>query len=344
MNLSDLRQVLDERSADSTELTVHHLRLHGVRAKVAARRRLRIMALTSTVALVLVAVAVAVPASRRDVAPTPAVSPSPTGLIEGFPEYFKGTRVTGEAVAVLPERRVEVTVVPTTLDLVLFHRCDGIDDGILLDSAIGVDGRVFGTGGCVGQQGPEDWAELGVKVGKPVTFTMTITGARDAAAEQNPPTVVPEHGMFGLAVGERVPFDEYPLPARPPGPLPSLDEQTECVGALCPYVVTLRSDPADPTRTISQTLSWRTLSHIDLVTQTPGRLRVRIDDVEITTTEWWDYEPVGVGLQGDRDLGWKEDFGLDLNPGEQVTVEVVPEHFTGEWRVLLIPNTVDQPD
>ncbi|WP_406043440.1 PASTA domain-containing protein [Micromonospora sp. NBC_00898] len=80
MNLTDLKQVLDDRSGDPAEHVTHHLRLHGVRAKVVARRRRRIATWTTcaVVALAGLAAAAVVPGLRTDVTPTPADSPTPS--------------------------------------------------------------------------------------------------------------------------------------------------------------------------------------------------------------------------------------------------------------------------
>ncbi|MEV1330387.1 hypothetical protein AB0J20_12515 [Micromonospora costi] len=42
-------------------------------------------------------------------------------------------------------------------------------------------------------------------------------------------------------------------------------------------------------------------------------------------------------MYGDSDGRWKRDFGLDLRPGDPVTIEIVPERLTGAWQVVLAP-------
>ncbi|WP_158566429.1 hypothetical protein [Micromonospora craterilacus] len=344
MNLTDLKQTLDERSDGSTAQVKHHLRLRGVRAKVVARRRRRIATWATAVVVALVATAVAVPGLRPDVTPTPAVTPTPgvtssPSTVMGFPEYAVGSHVVSATSAALSERRIELTMVPTTLDLVVFMRCDGVADDLMVDGKLTVNGKHVAEGSCNGTLRPADWAEKGVVVGKPATFVGTITGAQRSGDAGSVSVPVPENGTVALAIGERIPFDQYPLPPRPAGPLGPLDHTLPagCTEALCPNVVIIRSDPADPTRPVRQTLAWRTLTSIDMIAQTPGLLHLRVGGVEVGTGEWWDYEMAGYGTYGDEGGEWKREYGLDLSPGDQVTVEVVPEHITGAWQVVFTP-------
>jgi hypothetical protein len=177
-----------------------------------------------------------------------------------------------------------------------------------------------------------------VSVGKPATFVMTITAAHrpDDTGGDVP---IPDTGTFGLAIGERVPFDQYPLPPRPSGPLAPLPEvlPAGCTEELCPDAVIIRSDPADPTRSVRRTLTWAALGSVDMIAQTPGLLHLRINDLDVTTGEWWDYAMSGSGMYGDKDDDWKR-FGLSLRPGDSVTIDVVPEHMTGAWQVVFTPD------
>ncbi|GAB3945083.1 hypothetical protein GCM10027614_36290 [Micromonospora vulcania] len=85
MNLTDFQQMLDERSEDPAEHVMHHLRLHGVRAKVVARRRRRIATWTTCALVVLAGVATAavLPGLRGDVTP-PVDGPPQVRTIEDF--------------------------------------------------------------------------------------------------------------------------------------------------------------------------------------------------------------------------------------------------------------------
>jgi hypothetical protein len=342
MNLTDLKQVLDGRSSDPAEHIMHHMRLHGVRAKVSARRRRRIATWTACVVVAVAGIATAVvPGLRTHVSPTPANNPSPTRTVEGFPEYANGARVVAARSAELPARRIELTVVPTTLDLVVFRRCNGTDDQVALIEKLTVNGHDLSSGTCGGAVRPSAWERLDVTVGKPATFAMTITGAQRFDGTHNVDMSIPEAGTFGLAVGERIPFDKYPLPPRPSVTLGPLDQvlPAGCTEALCPGSLIIRSDPADPTRPVRQIVTWQTINSIDMVAQTPGLLHVRVNGVEIATGEWWDYKMTGNGMFGDKDGEWKR-LGLDPHPGDSVTIEIVPEHIGGAWQVVFSPHSV----
>ena len=341
MNLTDLKQVLDEHSRDTAGQVVHGARLSGVRARVLARRRRRIAAWATVGVVAMAAVVVAAPGLRPDGPPTPAVSPSSPATIEGFRQYARGARVVAARSAPLAARQVEVTVVPTTLDLLVFTRCDGVEERTTVERTVRVNGRVLADGTCQGSTlQPSDWAELGVTVGTSATFTLTITGAYRSGDAGYGEVPVPEQGEFGIAVGERLPFDDYPLPPRPAGTLTPLDQAdlpAGCSQAVCQNVIIIRSDPDDPTRPVREELSWPTVTSIDMVSQTPGLLRVRVAGVQVAVGEWWDYQVSASGMYGDAEGQWKRDFDLDLRRGDRVSVEVVPEHVTGAWQVVLTP-------
>ncbi|MGY0005924.1 hypothetical protein [Micromonospora sp. I033] len=211
MNLTDLTQVLDERSGEPVEQVRHDMRLRGVRAKVVVRRRRRIATWTTcaVVALGGIAATVAVPGLHADLTPAPADRTSPIRTIEGFPEYANGARLVAVESAALPERRVELTMVPSTLDLVVSIRCDDA----LLQQKLSINGHDYPSQGDCGQVhlGP-GWDRYDVAVGKPATFVLTITGTRPLDQSGEIRTQVPASGTFGLAISERVPLDQYPLP------------------------------------------------------------------------------------------------------------------------------------
>ncbi|WP_189198197.1 hypothetical protein [Micromonospora fulviviridis] len=290
-------------------------------------------------ALAGIAVAAVVPGLRTPVTPTPANRPSPVRTVEGFPEYAKGARVVAADSAALPERQIELTIVPTTLDLVIFSRCDGTGDAVELDERLSVNGHLLTGGGCGGSTQLRSWDGLDVAVGKSATFVMTIPGAKRFDGTDKVPVAIPDSGTFALAIGVRVPFDQYPLPPRPAGPLAPLPRtlMAGCTEALCPGAVIIGSDPADPERPIKRTVVWKMTDSLEMLAQTPGLLHVRVNGVEVTTGEWWDYQMSTVGMYGDKDGAWKREFGLDLNRGDSVTIEIVPEHVTGAWQVVFTP-------
>jgi len=162
MNTTDLRQLLDERSSDSAEQVMHHLRLRGVAAKVRRRRRRRAAAWAACVLVALGAVSAVALQPRPTSPPVPA-----THTINGFPEYGLGTRVAAAASADFAVRRVEVTLVPGTLDLTVFTRCDRVSDTTAIDMTVTVNDHELTGGTCGGAARWSSWTpELGVAVGR----------------------------------------------------------------------------------------------------------------------------------------------------------------------------------
>ncbi|MDG4820862.1 hypothetical protein O7635_03215 [Asanoa sp. WMMD1127] len=333
MNTTELRQLLDERSDASADRVMHHLRLQGVATKVRRRRRRRVAAWAACAVVALAGIAAVVVPDRTTTPITPAIR-----TIEGFPEYAGGARVVAAKSGALPARRVELTITPGAADLVIFSRCDAADD-LVLQEKITVNGRDVLNGTCGGAARWSKWTNPSVVVGQPTTFVMTITGAERFDGAQNTAAPVPSTGAFAFAIGERIEFAQFPLPPRPSGTLAPLTGTLPagCTEQLCPGAVIIRSDPADPTTVVRRTLTWKPLQSIDMVAQTPGYLHVRVDGVQVVTGEWWDYQVAGYGMYGDREGAWRAEFGLDPRPGDEVTIEIVPEHVTGAWQVVLQP-------
>jgi hypothetical protein len=339
MNVTDLKDVLEERSVDSADHVLHHMRLSGVRAKVVSRRRRR-AATWATFAVVAIAgfTAAVVPGLRNANRP-PATRTPAIHMIKGFSEYAAGARVVAAESATLPTRQITVTAPFPALGFTIFTRCTRVPDGVQLMEEITFNGRALTSGTCGGAVGPLNWTQLGVEVGKPVTLVMTITGAKQFSADSKTAVPLPDGAEFKLALGERIPFTDYPLPPRPTTLKPFEDNlPAGCTQALCPQTTIIRSDPDAVSRPRTVTLTWRTLSSIDMVSQTPGLLHVKVNGVEVTVGEWWNYENAGVGMFGDESDAWAREFGLRMKPGDRVIIEIVPEHVAGAWQVVLTPT------
>jgi hypothetical protein len=142
-----------------------------------------------------------------------------------------------------------------------------------------------------------------------------------------------------FALGERVPFELYPMPSRPAGPLPSFEGilPAGCTERLCPGAIIIRSDPADPNRPVRRVIDWRPVAEVHLAFQAPGRLRVRVNGATVAVGEWWSYVAGGVGVPGQADGEWTDWPLRGPRPGERVTVEISPEHLRGRWQVVLAP-------
>ena len=342
MNPTLLRTVLDERSADPPpKITDHHGRTAGVRRKVVARRRRRIVVGAGAAALIAALLGAAVPQVWGGGDPAP--DGQRVEAAAPFPEYLDGYRVVATASAPLADRSVTLTFVPTTSDFVMYTRCDGhgMDDGNL-----GVEAEL-----SVGNLGAEGvfcyltsrdgdaaalvpWeafgTDVGVEAGEPVTLTITLTAvaAQFGGVDQLPP--IPSQGTVAVAVAEPVPFEDYPLPT-PPAELAPLPENPS--GSF-----EVRANAADPNRRIETIMAWDAALAgcggddfaypVNLVSQTPGTLRVLIDDVEVAEHTWWDYGQEGSIARLDL-------LCSDLTDGEEVTIVVEPEHMTGDWQVVI---------
>jgi hypothetical protein len=348
MNLTDLQRVLDEKAGGVADPGPHELRLAGVRGKVMARRRQRVGAWAAAVVALAVAVTVAVaPNLRADRAFDPATTSPPVRLIEGFPEYSWGARVLAARQVALPVTRLALNVNLTTLDLRIFFRCEGGDDGIHFEHRITIDGVTATEGVCAGAAGvsPQRLAERGVRTGPATVELVILRAVRVPLDGPQVEVPIPARGTIAFAIGERVPFADYPFPSRPPGPLRSWEGMLPagCTPVECPDTVIIGSDPTDPGRPVRRTLTWQTVRSVEMAAQTPGRLHLIVEGVTVATGEWWDYSTGGVGVGGEAEGEWKTRYGLDLRPGDRVTVEIIPEHVTGPWQVvLMLPGSIPE--
>ena len=190
MNDSNLQELLARRSADPAEHILPQLRLVGVRAKVAARRRQRLTAGVAITAVVALGAGGAAVASTTHTDP---VRGHDATAIDGFAEYAAGTRVVATASAELPQTRVSVTLTPVTTHLMVFFRCQGPPDRLSIE--IRVNREVVSTAGCDGSGsvriGAQQWAPEGHRIGAQVRVTMTVRNAQPS-----------DSAGFGVAVGK----------------------------------------------------------------------------------------------------------------------------------------------
>jgi hypothetical protein len=327
MNLTDLRDVLDERSTTDHAEARAHLLLTGVHDRLAVRRRRCRTATAAAATVALTAVGLSSVALLKNADGTPTATP-PTApqmrLIAGFPEYADGARVIAAQEAPKSVSTVSVTFTPTTLNLVFFERC--LSDNF--SHRYSINGHVFADGegsGCSAYRStPESLrATYGVKVGQPATVTFAVDGV---------PTK-----PIGLAVGEEVEPALYPFPPRP-ATLPPLEHPSDYSANV--YAVqgsesqpSVYADPADPNRPQTITLTWGDPVDIELRSQTPGEMTVQVNGVEVASGKWWDYSQMIVGCTPSTD--WKGSFGLVLKKGDPVTITVTPRRMTGDWSVRL---------
>ncbi|MDX8051013.1 hypothetical protein SK571_16625 [Lentzea sp. BCCO 10_0798] len=307
MNLSDLTEVLRER-AEITD-SAHEARMAGVRARVSATRRRRAVAGAAGVVLVLIGIVFAL--LPRIEQPGPAVPP------RSLPEYQDGARLVAQAWGDLPSTSTTLRFVPKSLDLVLFTHCEtGRGDGML--TTLVVNGHPYTErDGCGGSRRVRDWGVFDVVVGQPSVITLTVEPRRTTAK-----------GTFAVGIGEVVPVSEYSFPPRPQTLATFPASQPE------PAIV-LRPDPAAPAGQREFTIEWPGDNLMELRSNTPGRIRVLVNDVVVLDYSHWSYS---VGTSWLQPTDWKKTDGLDLAKGQAVKITVIPERVTGDWEVTLAPR------
>lgn len=323
MNLTDLSEVLRDRAElpDSS----HEARMAGVRARVSATRRRRAVAGVACVVLALVGIVYAV-------LPGPDRSPEPARPTRSLPEYQEGTRLVAQAWGDLPSTSVTVRFVPKSLDFSLFTRCDTGDNGLLLMTITINDRPYVEQNSCGGRTRSPDWSTLGVVAGQPYVIKLTVLG-KQGESESGPPSVLPlpASGMFALGVGEAVPVNEYPFPPRPQ----TLENiESGRLGPITEPMIELRADPADPAAPKETTVEWPGASLLLAHMNTPGRIRVLVDDTLVIDLSHWSY----VVLSTQADWPAYGEKNHKLSKGQSVKITVVPERTTGDWKVTLTPR------
>lgn len=319
MNLTDLNEVLRDHAIlpDSA----HEARMAGVRARVAATRRRRAAAGVACAVLALVGIVYTL-LPHADPPPEPAL---PT---RSMPEYQFGTRLIAQAWQDLPATSVTVHFVPKSLDLMVFTQCDtGQQENLLINVA--VNGREFKTANSCGHGTSTDWADLGVVPGQPSVATLTILGKQgDNEPGQHPSILpLPATGVFALGVAEAVPVHEYPFPPRP--------ETLPTIQPGYPYGIQVRANELDPAARQDTTVEWHGPTRLHAEMNTPGRIRVLVNDIEVLDYSNWSYIVGGTEVDPER---LNRIIGLPLAKGQQVKVTVIPERATGDWKVTLEPR------
>ncbi|MEV4810549.1 hypothetical protein [Micromonospora avicenniae] len=349
---------MDERSAHGRPVRG---RLEEVQRAIAVRRRRRAMAgAAATVAALAVvgASTVALSGEQAQFAPgsatpsagqltgspsdgEPTVSPSATARpvagrkIGPFAEYSRGYRVVAVGSAPVSAKRVQLTWAVNSTDVRFFSYCPGLaSKHISLDAEIAVNGEPAATSmNCLSElhQDPAgSESSLGVSVGDTVTVTYTVTGAQDMKGAGRRLPTIPAQGTLHFAVAERVPFDQYPLPARPA----RLDPPKPDGMASEPGTRVVHSDRADPNKAVSITMPWYRGYDFTVVPQTPGIYGVSVNGVTVLTGEVYDY--VGNGPNASCQVERNDQAvcvpGLEsVRDGDEVTITVTAQHATGPW-------------
>ncbi|MFU8855095.1 hypothetical protein ACNAW0_29640 [Micromonospora sp. SL1-18] len=344
----DLRELLADRSADAVPSGD---RLAEVRRRIAVRRRRHAMAgVAGAVTLVAgVATYVAVPggepagpstfaagSATPSASPpaSPSASPKPVagGKVGPFAEYARGYRVVAFGEAPVSSKKVEFTWAVNAADVAFLTYCPGLPKYTSLDLDLAINGSDAGytTVGCNSElhndPDPYGGAPKGASIGDAVTVTYTVSGAqRDGYLPK-----IPTQGTIYVAVAEKVPFTQYPFPARPAKLAPPKPDGM----ASEPGTKVVHSDPADPNKPISTKLTWHRGYDFTVVPQTPGIYRVSVNDVPLLSGEVYDYSGNGPNASCRVKRTDKGDCLPELESlkdGDTVTVTVTAEHATGPW-------------
>jgi hypothetical protein len=320
MNLTDLTEVL-RHHAELPPDGAHGPRMSGIQARVKASRRRRAAAVAASLVAVLgVTFALTTPV-RRESQPA---EPEPTV----FSAYHEGTRIVAQVSGRAPASTTVLRFVPTTLDLRVFTRCEAGDEQLL--ARLTINGHPHGPTTCGFSLDSRyvDLTEYDFQVGSPATLVMSV-GEQNGTPEPGP---VPADATFALGVGEAVPVEDYPFPPRPES-LPSVDSM---LGSINPdtRIDVRRADPNQPNGTWRSTVTLPSLPvYVQAASNTPGRITVLVDDVEVYEYEKWTYDDrSGLSLRQDS---WETRAGSKVEPGATVDITVIAEGTSGDWAVVL---------
>jgi hypothetical protein len=255
--------------------------------------------------------------------------------------------VTAAASAALSAREASLTWTLSSLTPTIFDRCEYLaPDGTEVIVELLVNGDSWYRSACDPTGGSdavrlsaETWSAKGLQQGDRFRITLRLVGAERAdAAGARSPAELPQAGMLAVAIGEPVPFADYPLPPRP-SVLPPLSVPYSGNGPAAGRedAGLHLSDPADPLRPVSVPIVWTGSFDISLALSTPGNLRLSIAGIDVTSCDTWTYDgnSCGIGWSiGERKtLPWLS--RITAKPGEPVLLTVTPEHVSGAWGVRI---------
>ncbi|MBG6136337.1 SigE family RNA polymerase sigma factor [Longispora fulva] len=315
-----------------TEQPAGTQRLVAVRGRIDRRRRLAVVGVVAAVVLAVVLGVLVAPRVNTSMPPA-------ERRIGGFAEYHEGYHVVavGKGTVTGP---VTLTWVPASLDVGFFFHCTRPEkeDLHVTFSTVLFDGKPAPHGVTCNVNEPDNgytWytqaelAPLELRLGVPVTVTLTDPVPYDAHGGTHPvPATVPTDVNVAVALAEPVPFEQYPLPARP-AHLTPLDKR---LPSELNYTVLSADNP-------SATVSW---GHLTVVyhTQTPGQLLLSVNGTLTQTQTWWDYKASGHvrDLRSGPGYDYEGPAVPDIPPGTPVTITIEARYLTGDWYVEMYPN------
>jgi hypothetical protein len=343
-----------------------------LRHRIGQRRRARIAGLVAVAAVVVAGTTAgiaALPLGRSasqvtasatrpaaGASPAPSQAPPSQPPPESLPEYSNGYhRITAQQIALPGQGTLTVTYTPKTLDFMLGFNCAKVPGQLL---ALTVNRHSVGTRECGpagvprGMTQPDfwltgadlaahygSWADVGVAVGRPATFVVTVGRLIQGKNGQDPTAGTPSTaGDVFAGVYLPVPFHEYPFPPRP-STLADLDTQRmfsessdieHGLGLLDSRTL------SSPNGSYSLTLTMPQFLNITFCAVAPGQVRFLVNGQRSDQTAFWDWD--GSCYAGDAVASnAPEPPNLTLkniHSGQKVTVTVVTTDFTVPgWRV-----------
>ena len=332
----DLKELLEDRSRVAE--TSSGERLSAVERRIVRRRRRRVAGAGLAVGASIVAVAAGImlprtpPPAHETAAAVRMSGPASTPAVPGrkigpFAEYADGYRVVAVASAPVSAGQAATRWTVGSTDVQLFTYCPGLPGKVSgLDGDVVVDGSSSTSTTCDPELRQdafdEGWPSVAgaLTVGRTATIGFKVTDAQGPGAER---VAAPKQGTIYLAVAERVPFADFPLPPRP-GVVHS--PQPDGIGTE-PGGKVFHSDPANPRKTLSTKIVWRSGHDYSfaILPSTPGIYTAAVDGVPVGTVETYDYRGGG--------KGWTCDAGAlpKIANGRTVTVTFTAQYATGPW-------------
>jgi hypothetical protein len=330
-----LRDLFEERSA-APNTDNQKERLDAVRRRITrVHHRMAAGAAAGFAVVLAVTATVAIGGRGSRVAPAEGASTAtaePTSgveSVEGFPRYVEGARIlTAASAAIRPGGSGTLTFqTAATADLAFFARCSPhVADLYVRVLWPAGDETGIQCGGGSGWHDRNSLSHLGIRPGETARIVFSVTSGPKRVE-------LPSSGTISVAIGERAPAGEVPLPPAPPT-LPPLPRPP----ADADVVTTIRNRPGDPLAPRTVEIGWQPHLLFFVLMQTPGNVRVRLDGEQFMQCEKWDYSPPPVPPRYVNDCGEERILTNTANPGkpgDTVTITVIPERVTGDWAVVV---------